>query len=332
MTALTGVRADLPAPRARADRRRRSARPAAARPRTRSSRTTSRPRGAPPRSRSTRSASRSAARSGTLVGGWLGAALRLARRVPGGRPARHRPRAARALHGPRAGARGVAHGRRDGDSVVARFMLRLPSFVHLSARHRAPRLLRLRRGRLPPDLPRARAQARARRDQHCARRARAHDRHGRHLPRRLALRPARPRRRALVHVGARRSARSSRCRSRSSSTSGPSPGRRSCSRSPGTIVGGLYLGPCFAMTQSLAKPHMRAHGLRGAALPREPRRPRHRPGLRRRALGLPHADLRRRRDPLLAPLDGRHRRRLVRRPLHARRAHPARRPARQGSA
>ena len=27
---------------------------------------------------------------------------------------------------------------------------------------------------------------------------------------------------------------------------------------PGTIVGGLYLGPCFAMTQSLAKPHMRA--------------------------------------------------------------------------
>jgi predicted MFS family arabinose efflux permease len=27
---------------------------------------------------------------------------------------------------------------------------------------------------------------------------------------------------------------------------------------PGTIVGGLYLGPCFAMTQTLAKPHMRA--------------------------------------------------------------------------
>jgi hypothetical protein len=24
------------------------------------------------------------------------------------------------------------------------------------------------------------------------------------------------------------------------------------------VVGGLYLGPCFAMTQTLAKPHMRA--------------------------------------------------------------------------
>ena len=31
---------------------------------------------------------------------------------------------------------------------------------------------------------------------------------------------------------------------------------------PGTIVGGLYLGPSFAMTQSLVKPHMRAHGRR----------------------------------------------------------------------
>ena len=159
-------------------------------------------------------------------------ALRLAHRVPRGRPPRDRARPPRPLHGARAAARRGPHGARDGDSVVAPASCCACPRSSTSRRHRAPRLLRVRRGVLPSDLPGARARLELG-EISTALAALALTRDG-SAPTSAAGSPTgSPRATRAGTCGSPRSPRSSRSRSPPPSISGPSPDARSALRSRG---------------------------------------------------------------------------------------------------